>query len=51
MMQDLAALVTTYPDTLSLGSIGSSEEGRDLPVVLLGDPDAEYPFWNEVVDL
>ena len=42
MMQDLTALVTTYPDTLSLGSIGSSEEGRDLPVVLLGDPDAEY---------
>ena len=42
MMQDLAALVTTYPDTLSLGSIGFSEEGRDLPVILLGDPDAQH---------
>lgn len=42
MMQDLTALVTTYPDALSLGSIGSSEEGRDLPVILLGDPDATH---------
>ena len=42
MLQDLNTLVTTYPDVLSLGSIGSSEEDRDLPVVLLGDPDAEH---------
>ena len=42
MMQDLNTLAETYPDTVTLGSIGSSEEYRDLPVILLGDIEAEY---------
>lgn len=42
MLSDIAALESAYPDVLSVGSIGSSEDGRDLPVILLGNTDAPY---------
>lgn len=42
MLTDLAALRDAHPDQVELDSIGQSELGRDLPVVLLGDPGAEY---------
>lgn len=42
MLSDIAALESAYPDVLSVGSIGSSEDGRDLPVILLGDPAAQH---------
>ena len=42
MLSDIAALESAYPEVISVGSIGSSEDGRDLPVILLGDTDAQY---------
>lgn len=42
MLEDLEYFRDTYPDYVRLESLGTSELGRDLPVVILGDPDAEY---------
>ena len=42
MISDIAALKSTYPNVISVDSIGSSEDGRDLPVILLGDENAEH---------
>lgn len=41
MQDDLAKLKELYPDTLTLRSIGKSEEGRDMTVAIVGNPDAE----------
>jgi g-D-glutamyl-meso-diaminopimelate peptidase len=41
MQADLATLAQQYPDLLTLSSIGKSEEGRDLTLCILGNPDAE----------
>lgn len=41
MQTDLAELAQRYPDLLSLSSIGKSEEGRDLTLAVLGNPNAE----------
>ena len=41
MLADIETLADTYPDAVTLGSIGKSEAGRDIPVILLGDPEAE----------
>lgn len=41
MQSDLAALCRKYPALLSLSSIGKSEEGRDLTLAVLGNPNAE----------
>lgn len=42
MLYDMNALENAYPDTVTIASIGTSELGRDIPVLLLGDPEAEY---------
>ena len=42
MLLDIATLAETYPDIITVGSIGTSEDGRDLPLILLGDKDAKY---------
>ena len=42
LLQDLEALQAAYPDVLSVSSIGVSELGRDIPVFLIGDPNATY---------
>ncbi len=42
MMTDLAILAEKFPDRLTLSSIGTSEEGRDLALAILGNPDAEH---------
>ena len=42
MLLDIATLAETYPDVITVGSIGLSEDGRNLPVILLGDKDAPY---------
>lgn len=42
MMADLETIANAYPELVALGSIGTSELGRDLPVVILGDVNAEH---------
>lgn len=41
MQTDLKILAEEFPDRLSLSTIGKSEEGRDLTLCLLGNPEAE----------
>lgn len=41
MTADIAELAAQYPQIITVSSIGASEEGRDIPVLLLGDPEAE----------
>ncbi len=41
MQKDLAELAARYPDLLTISSIGKSEEGRDLTLAILGNPDAK----------
>jgi g-D-glutamyl-meso-diaminopimelate peptidase len=40
MLLDLVALVKKYPGRLSIQSIGTTLQGRDIPVVILGNPNA-----------
>lgn len=42
MAADMETLKAAYPGTVSLGSIGVSEQGRDIPVLRMGDPDAGH---------
>lgn len=42
MVSDMAALATKYPNIVTVSSIGTSELGRDIPVICIGDLDAEY---------
>lgn len=42
MLADLETIAGAYPELVTLGSIGTSELGRDLPVVILGDVNAEH---------
>lgn len=41
MMADIPELMQAYPDLLTLSSIGKSEFGRDIPLIILGNPNAE----------
>lgn len=41
MQSELTELVRLYPEKIRLKSIGKSEEGRDLTVAVVGNPDAE----------
>lgn len=40
MLSDMEALQMMYPKLIRLGIIGKSEDGRDIPVMILGNPDA-----------
>ncbi len=42
MMQDLESLARSYPDVVELEMIGSSELGKDLPVLRIGDENAKH---------
>lgn len=42
LMEDLRAMAEKYADFVELDTIGKSELGRDIPVLRVGDPDAEY---------
>lgn len=42
MLADISALKALYPDMVSSSVIGKSESGLDIPVIRLGQPDAEY---------
>lgn len=47
MQSDLAALAEQFPDLLTLSSIGKSEEGRDLTLAILGNPEAEHSVFMQ----
>ncbi len=40
MMEDISMLCGKYPGILSRGSVGLSSYGRDIPVIIIGNPDA-----------
>jgi len=40
MAADMEALQAAYPDSVRLGSIGKSEQRRDIPVMIVGNPQA-----------
>lgn len=42
MQADIARLAQAFPSTLSVSSIGTSELGRDIPVLRIGKDDARY---------
>lgn len=42
MVSDLETLQNRYPDVVSVTSIGTSELGRDIPVIRIGDLGARY---------
>ncbi len=42
MVTDMATLQAKYPGVVTISSIGTSELGLDIPVMLLGDPNAPY---------
>ena len=42
LMKDAKALAAAYPNLITLGSIGTSELGRDLPVIRIGNVNAKY---------
>ena len=47
MQTDLAILAERFPDRMTLSSIGKSEEGRDLSLVILGNPNAQYKIFMQ----
>ena len=42
MMEDMDALRNQYPDEVTVSSIGTTELGRDIPVIRIGDLNARY---------
>lgn len=40
MIADMASLQAAYPDSVKINSIGKSELGRDIPVMIVGNPNA-----------
>lgn len=42
MTADLEQLQIQYPDAVSVSSIGTSEQGREIPVIRIGDLKARY---------
>ena len=42
MLSDMNSLKNQYPDIVSVASIGTSELGRDIPVIRIGDLNARY---------
>lgn len=42
MKADMKRFQKQYPDSVSVASIGSSEFGRDIPVIRIGDLNAKY---------
>ncbi len=42
LMMDAEKLAETYPDRITLNSIGDSELGRDIPVLRIGREDAKF---------
>ncbi len=42
MQADMAALQALHPNLVQISSIGKSEEGRDIPVMIVGNANAVY---------
>lgn len=42
MLLDLSVLELIYPNTVRVVSIGNSEQGRQIPVIQIGDPGAKH---------
>ena len=42
MMEDMDTLRNQYPDEVTVSSIGTTELGRDIPVIRIGDLNARY---------
>ena len=42
MKEDIAHLQAFYPNKVTCSAIGTSEEGREIPVLQIGNPDAKY---------
>lgn len=42
MIADMEALQTQYPDTVSVYSIGTTGQGRDIPVIRIGNLETRY---------
>ena len=42
MIDDIAQLQALYPNIVTNSVIGTSELGREIPVLLIGNPDAKY---------
>ena len=42
MIEDMDALRNQYPDEVTVSSIGTTELGRNIPVIRIGDLDARY---------
>lgn len=42
LVADANALQAMYPNLIQTGSIGKTELGRDIPLIILGDPNANY---------
>lgn len=40
MLADMAALQAAYPNLIKVDSIGKSEQGREIPVMIVGNPHA-----------
>ena len=40
MVADMGKLQAAYPDSVKISSIGKSEQGRDIPVMVVGNPHA-----------
>ena len=47
MQADLAVLADKFPSLFTLSSIGKSEEGRDLTLCILGNPQAEHRIFMQ----
>ena len=50
MMEDLLLLAGKHPDKMTLIAIGQSVLGRNLPVVVMGNTDAEYRMFVKATD-
>ena len=42
MIEDMETLRSQYPDVVTVASIGTTELGRDIPVIRIGDLNARY---------
>lgn len=42
MVQDMNTLAEKFPELVRKDSIGTSEQGRDIPVLLVGSPEAQH---------
>lgn len=42
MLEDISLLANTYPEYISVKSAGTTSQGRNIPLIILGNPDAKH---------